>query len=157
MIFTNLTWGLSYVHLQLGAEIVIRCMSEDSCRNFLSFWKVGLLLDIIVLPFLNCKQCWFCSFQGTGEPFFLGFLHSEVCLCLTICRQSALLWAKHANLSDRLQLYKGGQTVNLRNILVICWRKSHGFDLSCITNLNLGQPYTTQPLLINCVQIQHNV
>ncbi len=73
MIFTNLTWGLSYVHMQLGAEIVIRCMSEDSCKDFLSFWKVGLLLDIIVLPFLSCKQCWFGSFQGTGEPFFWVF------------------------------------------------------------------------------------
>jgi hypothetical protein len=24
-------------HLQLGAKIVIRCMSEDSCKDFLSF------------------------------------------------------------------------------------------------------------------------
>jgi hypothetical protein len=80
MIFTNLTWGLSYVHLQLGAKIVIRCRSEDSCKDFLSFWKVGLLLDIIVLPFLNCKQCWFCGFQGTGETFSWVF-----CILKFVC------------------------------------------------------------------------
>jgi hypothetical protein len=35
--FTNLTWDLSYVHLELGAKIVIRCMSEDSRKDFLGF------------------------------------------------------------------------------------------------------------------------
>ncbi len=85
MIFTNLIWGLSYVHLQLGAKIVIRCMSEDSCKDFLSFWKVGLLLDIIVLPFLFClwdcvyfgswiwTQLKSCTFnQGQGYPWHTG-------------------------------------------------------------------------------------
>jgi hypothetical protein len=101
MIFTNLTWGLSYVHLELGAKIVIRSMCEDSCKEFLGFWKMGLLLDIIVLPFFNCKQCWFCNFQDTGEPYFCVFCILKF-VCLTICRQSAVSWAKHANLSDRL-------------------------------------------------------
>jgi hypothetical protein len=41
MIFTNLTWDLSSVHPQLGAKIVIRCMSEDSCKDFSKFLKGG--------------------------------------------------------------------------------------------------------------------
>jgi hypothetical protein len=73
MIFANLTWGLSYVHLQLGAKIVIRCMFEDSCKDFLSFWKVGLLLDIIVLPFSIVSNAGFVVFRILVNFFFQFF------------------------------------------------------------------------------------